>query len=57
MMTELRLISPPNTGRTLSFSSLSRVALYMIIVVVFATPYLWIVGSTFNTRQDFFDDL
>ena len=31
--------------------------LYLVIVVVFATPYLWIVGSTFKTRQDLFDDL
>ncbi len=38
-------------------ASLSRVALYLVIVAVFATPYLWIAGSTFKTRQDLFDDL
>ena len=53
-MTELR---SPQSGRGLSPASLGRVALYLLIVVVFATPYLWIVGSTFKTRQDLFDDL
>ncbi len=53
-MTELRM---PARGRRLTPGSLGRVALYLIIVVVFATPYLWIVGSTFKTRQDLFDDL
>ena len=56
-MTEIRQLSAPNTGRALSFASLPRVAVYLIIVVVFATPYLWIAGSTFKTRQDLFDDL
>ncbi len=37
--------------------ALWRVVIYLLIVVVFATPYLWIVGSTFKTRQDLFDDL
>ena len=53
-MTEMR---PPKSVRGLSVVSLARVALYLLIVVVFATPYLWIVGSTFKTRQDLFDDL
>ena len=56
-MTEMRPMSPPHAARTLSFASLSRVALYLLVVVVFATPYLWIVGSTFKTRRDLFDDL
>ena len=52
-------VSPPphNPTRAISIGSLSRVVLYLVIVVVFATPYLWIVGSTFKTRQDLFDDL
>jgi len=57
MMTDLRQTSSPASGKTFSFSSLSRVVLYLVVVVVFATPYLWIVGSTFKTRQDLFDDL
>lgn len=57
MMTEARVLSPPASVRRFSFASLSRVALYLVIVVVFATPYLWIAGSTFKTRQDLFDDL
>ena len=40
-----------------AFASLWRVAVYFLIVAVFATPYLWILGSTFKTRQDLFDDL
>ena len=44
-------------ARGLSMGSLGRVVMYMVIVVAFATPYLWIVGSTFKTRQDLFDDL
>ena len=53
-MTEQRQVT---SGRRLSVGSLGRVALYLLIVVVFATPYLWIVGSTFKSRQDLFDDL
>ena len=56
-MTEARELSALHSIRRLSFASLSRVALYLVIVVVFATPYLWIAGSTFKTRQDLFDDL
>ena len=44
-------------GRSLSTASITRLVVYLIIVVVFATPYLWIAGSTFKTRQDLFDDL
>ena len=43
--------------RGLSRASLLRVLVFFIVVIVFATPYLWIVGSTFKTRQDLFDDL
>lgn len=53
-MTELR---SPARARRLTPGSLGRVLLYLLIVVVFATPYLWIVGSTFKSRQDLFDDL
>lgn len=56
-MTEARLVSAPDGRRRLSFAALSRVALYLVVVLVFATPYLWIVGSTFKTRQDLFGDL
>lgn len=56
-MTEAGSIAAPNSARAFSIASLSRLALYMIIVVIFATPYLWIAGSTFKTRQDLFDDL
>ncbi len=48
---------PPQSASAWSIRSLWRLALFFIIVVVFATPYLWIVGSTFKTRQDLFDDL
>lgn len=44
-------------NRALSLSTLGRVALYFVIVVAFATPYLWMAGSTFKSRQDLFDDL
>ncbi len=56
-MTEARLVTAPDSRRRLSFASISRVALYLLVVLVFATPYLWIVGSTFKSRQDLFDDL
>ena len=55
-MTELRT-GTQKPGPPLSLGSLARMALYLLIVVVFATPYLWIVGSTFKSRQDLFDDL
>ena len=56
-MTEARHVTAPDNRRRFSFAALSRVALYLLVVLVFATPYLWIVGSTFKSRQDLFDDL
>ena len=50
------MTSKSQTG-ALSVASLWRVAVFFIILVVFATPYLWIVSSTFKTRQDLFADL
>ena len=40
-----------------TYASLLRVLVFVIIVIIFATPYLWILGSTFKTRQDLFADL
>ncbi len=56
-MTEAHQTAKPDSGRPLSAASLLRIAVYLIIVIIFATPYLWIVGSTFKTRQDLFDDM
>ncbi len=56
-MTEARQIRAPSPAPALTAASLSRLALYLLIVLVFATPYLWIAGSTFKSRQDLFDDL
>ncbi len=56
-MTELGLAAKAPAQRAISLGSLGRVAIYLVILVAFATPYLWVVGSTFKTRQDLFDDL
>ncbi len=45
-------VSPP-----VPYTSLLRVLVFVIIVIIFATPYLWILGSTFKTRQDLFADI
>jgi len=34
-----------------------RLLLYVVIVLVFATPYVWIIGSTFKARSELFADL
>ena len=57
MMTNVTAAASPGAGRSLSTATIWRLVLYLIIVVVFATPYLWIAGSTFKTRQDLFADL
>ncbi|MCY3781933.1 MAG: carbohydrate ABC transporter permease [Chloroflexi bacterium] len=56
-MSELRQPGMSLAALTFSVGSLWRVVIYLVIVVAFATPYLWIVGSTFKSRQDLFDDL
>ena len=57
MMTNVTAAASPGAGRSMSTATIWRLILYLIIVVVFATPYLWIAGSTFKTRQDLFADL
>ncbi len=51
MIKNHRAVSP------FTYASLLRVLVFVIIVIIFATPYLWILGSTFKTRQDLFADL
>ena len=51
MIKNHRAVSP------FTYVSLLRVFVFVIIVIIFATPYLWILGSTFKTRQDLFADL
>lgn len=40
--------------RLLTPSMLLRFAFALVVVVIFATPYLWMIGSTFKTRQEIF---
>ena len=56
-MTNFLNSSNKESERALPLALIGRVVVYLLVVVVFATPYLWIAGSTFKTRQDLFDDL
>ena len=56
-MTNFLASSNKESARALPLAMIGRIAVYLLVVVVFATPYLWIAGSTFKTRQDLFDDL
>lgn len=41
----------------ISSGTVLHVFSYVVILIVFATPYIWMIGSTFKTRQELFSDL
>ena len=43
--------------KNLRLGFIARVVTFIGILIVFATPYVWMIGSTFKTRQELFDDL